>query len=277
MFVILGVLLCIIGAACVFFNIPYSKTGTEFNRLSGSIISKTDKETGVITEDDITGLPNPVQNYFRYCGFIGIPKMTYSKIVYHDVDFVFGEKKLKIDYMQYNFTGAPTRIAYIDSSMYGIPFEGLDAYVNGHGSMKGVIAKLHTLFNQTGEIMDKASLVTYLSECLLIPSVAFQKCIVWQEIDDMNAKATISYYGDTASGIFTFDEENETVTFTTDDRSLIATDGTVEKVSWSTVTSDYQEKDGVKKPTAFKAIWNYDGGDLVYFDGKGLLLYDTED
>ena len=277
MLIIIGILLCVVGVALVFFNIPYSSTRSEFNRLVGSIITETDKNTGVISEDDIAGLPTLVENYFRDCGYIGIPKMNYAQVVYHDVDFVFGDKKLKIDYTQYNFTGAPTRVAYIDSSLYGIPFEGLDAYVDGHGSMKGVIAKLHTLFDQSGEAMDKASLVTYLSECLLIPSVALEDYIVWQEIDDTNVKATLCYYGETVSGIFRFDPQNETVTFTTDDRTLIASDGTTENVTWSTVTSDYQETDGVKKPTVFIASWKYTDGDLVYFDGKGQLIYDTEE
>jgi len=279
MFVIIGVLLSVVGIALVFFNIPYSKTRTEFNHLTGSIIIETDKGTGIITENDIADLPTPVQNYFKFCGFIGIHKMAFMKVVYHDVDFLFGKDKptMKIDYIQYNFASVPMRIAYINSAIYGITFEGLDAYVHGKGSMKGVIAKIHTLFNQTGDIMDKASLVTFLSECLLIPSVALQNYIIWEEIDDVNAKATISYYGETASGIFTFDEKNESVTFTTNDRVFTATDGTTDKVTWSTVSSDYQEKDGIKTPTEFKAIWEYKDGDLVYFDGKGLILYDTEE
>ncbi len=277
--IILGILLCAAVVALVFFNIPYSPTKTEFNRLICSIITETDKNTGVISGDDIAGLPTPLQDYFRDCGYIGIPKMTYAKVVYHDVDFWFSEDnpKLKIDYTQYNFTGEPTRVAYIDSSLYGIPFEGLDAYADGHGSMKGVIAKLHTLFDQSGEAMDKASLVTYLSECLLIPSVALEDYIIWQEIDDTTAKATLSYYGETVSGIFTFDPQNETVTFTTDDRTQIATDGTTKNVTWCTVSSDYQDANGIKKPTGFKAIWKYATGDLVYFDGKGQLIYDTEE
>ena len=225
-------------------------------------------------------LPPPVKKYFIYCGYIGAPKMHTMKAVYKDVKFLFGKEKptIIIDYIQYNIADKPARIAYIDSSMYGIPFEGLDSYTNGNGSMKGVLAKLFTLFNQTGETMDKASLVTFLSECLIIPNAALQSYITWEEIDDLHAKATISCYGRTASGIFTFNDNGEMHSFTTDDREATATDGTSEKVKWSVVLSEYKETDGIKKPTVFQAIWHYDDGDLLYFDGKDVVIeYDPNE
>lgn len=273
MIIIMGILLGITGILMIFFNIPCSKTKTEFNEMIKVLTAKADQVKGIFRKEDITGLPIPVQKYFRYCGYIGIPKMSYLKIIYKDVDFLFGKDKtmIKIDYTQYNFVNKPNRIAYIDSSMYGIPFEGLDAYIDGTGSMEGVIAKLFTLFHQTGKALDKSSLVTFLSESLLIPSAALQDYISWQAIDDYHAKATISYYGISASGIFTFNEKGEMLSFTTDDREAVSTDGTSEKVKWSVVCGDYKEINGIKKPTAFQAVWHYDDGDLVYFKGKGTI------
>ena len=61
-----------------------------------------------------------------------------------------GDKPIKIDYTQYDFVNQPNRIAYIGSSMYDIPFEGVDVFLDGTGAMKGVIAKLFVLFNQMG-------------------------------------------------------------------------------------------------------------------------------
>ena len=242
--------------------------------MSDNLITKTENEGGVFCEEDIADLPLPVQKYFRYCGYIGTPKMSSMKAIYQDVDFRFGKNKptIKIEYTQYNFVNEPARIAYIDSSMYGIPFEGLDLYIAGNGSMKGVLAKLFTLFDQTGETMDKASLVTFLSECLIIPSAALQDYVIWEEIDNLHAKAAISYYGITASGIFTFNENGEMLSFTTEDRAATAIDGTSEKAKWSAICSGYVEKSGIRKPTFLQAIWHYTDGDLVYFDGKGVVI-----
>ena len=274
MMVIAGVLLSIIGMITVFFNIPYSKTRAEFAQITGRLSTEITSENGVFTEAEIAALPGSVQKYFRYCGYIGTPKMSYMKATYQDVAFSFGRDKPTVimDYTQYNFVGEPSRIAYIDSSMYGIPFEGLDSYIAGNGSMRGVLAKLFTLFDQSGDAMDKAGLVTFLSECLIMPDAALQNYVAWEEIDDLHAKATISFNGITASGIFTFKENGEMHSFTTDDREAISTDGSREKVKWSAVCSEYLETNGIKKPTVSQAIWHYDDGDLVYFDAKDLVV-----
>lgn len=280
MIILIGVLLCFLSSIAVFFFIPYSNTHAEFISIRSNIFTDTTKTLEVFTEEDVLHLPSPVKRYFKYCGYIGAPKMHVMKAVYKDVKFLFGKGKplINIDYIQYNTAEEPARVAYIDSSVYGIPFEGLDSYTAGKGSMKGVIAKLFTLFNQTGETMDNASLVTFLSECLLIPNAALQDFITWEGIDDLHAKATISYYNRTASGIFAFNEKGEMLSFTTNDREAAATDGTSEKVKWSVVLSEYKETKGIKKPTGFQAVWHYDDGDLLYFDGKGVMVeYDPKE
>ena len=106
----------------------------------------------VFTEEDFNNLPAAIQKYLQSCGYIGTPKMSYLKMKYHDVDFSQGKDRpaLTIDYTQYNFVSDPCRMAFVDSSMFGIPFEGYDYYQNGTGGMKGVIAKAVTLFDQTG-------------------------------------------------------------------------------------------------------------------------------
>ena len=79
---------------------------------------------------------------------------------YKKVDFSLGQNrpKLKIDYSQVDFANAPVRLAFIDSKMFGIPFQGYDYFVNGKGGMKGVLAKSFQLFDQIGEQMDRLPL-----------------------------------------------------------------------------------------------------------------------
>lgn len=268
----------IISIIVVFFSISYSKTHTEFISIKDSVLIDMGKDLEIFTEEDVSHLPSPVKKYFNYCGYIGTLKMHSMKAVYKDVKFLFvkGKPPINVDYIQYNIANKPARIAYINSSVYGIPFEGLDSYTAGNGSMKGVLARFFTLFNQAGVNMNKASLVTFLSECFIIPSAVLQDYITWEEIDDLHAKATICYYGETASGIFTFNENGEMTSFTTNDREAVSFDGKGEKVKWSVVFSEYEETMGIKKPTVFQAIWHYDDGDLLYFDGKDVKTeYDT--
>jgi len=274
MLIAIGSLLGLLGCLAIFFLIPYSKTRKEFKSLREKMVKEAGFDHQVFIKADLADLPNPVKKYFDYCGYLGTPKMVAMKSSCEKVKFRFGRKTnpISIDYTQYNFTQEPARIAYIDSSKLGIPFEGLDSFTGGKGSMKGVLGKLITLFHQTGKAMNKASLVTYLSECLIVPSAALQTFISWEEVDDRHVRATISSFDEQACGIFAFDEKGEMLSFTTDDREAPSADGHSEKVRWTAVFKEYQESDGVLKPTRFQAIWHYDEGDLLYFDAKEVKI-----
>ena len=267
MAIIISVVIILICLFVIFFNIPYSKTKSEFNNVVNSLISSEPKNTDVFTKEDIKALPTPVQRYFEYCGYIGQPKMSHMKITFKNVDFKQSENRtLKIDYTQYNFVNKPQRLAYLDSSLFGIPFEGFDSYKDGTGSMKGVVGKVINLFDQRGKDMDKASLVTFLSESLALPSAALQDYINWEAIDDTHVKATITYYGISASGIFTFDENGLMLSFSTKDRLSTNMDGSTREAEWSAVILDYENVNGLRKPKVLQGVWHFPEGDNIYFN-----------
>ena len=272
MVAVIGVMLLLIGLILVWFHIPYSPVKSDFQKDVGTLISENQVRTdnGVFAKKDFRDLPVAIQKYIEGCGYIGTPKMSYLKMEYRNVDFAQGKNgpSLKIDYTQYNFINKPCRLALIDSSMFGIPFEGYDSYQNGIGGMKGVIAKTITLFNQTGTDMDKACLATFLAESLFAPTILLQDYITFEEISTHKIRATITYGGQVASGIFTFNELYEMLSFTTNDRAVAGTDGSMEYIPWSAICNDYQlASNGIKYPTRFQAVWNYQDGDFVYFDG----------
>lgn len=273
MYIVIGVLLVLIGTILIWFHIPYSPIKRDFQNDIDALMSENQLQTSnkVFTEEDFNNLPAAIQKYLQSCGYIGTPKMSYLKMKYHDVDFsqVKDRPALTIDYTQYNFVGEPCRMAFVDSSMFGIPFEGYDYYQNGTGGMKGVIAKAVKLFDQTGADMNKACLATFLAESLFAPTILLQDYITFEEISEFEVRATISYKEQTASGIFTFNEQYELISFTTNDRAITETDGSMKYVPWSAICKDYQlATNGVKYPTKFQAVWNYPDGDFVYFDGS---------
>lgn len=272
MFIVLGVLLVIVGVLIIWFHIPYSPVKRQFQHDITALLAENQLsvDNEIFTEKDFSHLPIAIQSYIENCGYIGTQKMSYLKMEYHNVDFSQGKDRpaLTIDYTQYNFINEPCRMALIDSSMFGIPFEGYDYYHNGTGGMKGVIAKAITLFDQTGTDMDRACLVTFLAESLFAPTVLLQDYITFEEISAFEIRATINYKGQTASGIFTFNEQYEMISFTTNDRAVVKTDGRMEYVPWSALCSNYQlSENGIKYPTNFQAVWNYSDEDFVYFNG----------
>lgn len=272
MFIAIGALLIVFGMIMIWFNIPYSRLKSDFQKDVNTIMFENRLQTNddVFSGNDFSHLPAVIQKYIQNCGYIGTPKMSYMKMEYNNVDFKQGKNgpSLKINYTQYNFVNEPCRMALIDSSMFGVPFEGYDYYQNGTGGMKGVIGKIITLFNQKGADIDKACLATFLAESMFAPEILLQDYISFEEISDFKVKAIITYGGQTASGIFTFNEQYEMISFTTNDRAAAGTDGTMEYVPWSALCGEYQtDVSGIKYPTRFQALWNYPEGDFIYFDG----------
>lgn len=272
---ILGIIASVIAAvvllAVIYFNQPYSPLQSAFTKAAAGLVSRTTPQTAVFSQQDIAGLPEPVQKYFTHCGLIGTPKMSWMKTEFKDVPFSTGFDKppLKINYTQYNFVERPDRLAFIDSAMYGIPFQGFDSFRQGAGSMQGVIAKAVTLFDQKGPEMDKASLVTVLAESLYVPNIALQDYIRWETLDDTHVKATITAFGLSAGGTFIFNEAGEVLGFTTNDRTAVGFDGGSQNIPWSALYKNYQrDANGILRPGLLQAVWHYPQGDLVYFDGK---------
>ena len=260
-FIVIAVMISVV---IIWFRIPYSPLKSDFERDVDRIKSDSgyDVDSKILTEDDTAALPPLLQDYLKTCGYIGTPCMSYMKMEYHDVAFRQGQDKppLTIDYTLYGIAAEPCRMAFIDSGLFGIPFQGYDYYENGTGGMKGVLAKCITLFDERGADMDRACLVTYLSEILFIPSALMDENITFEQTDETHVKAEITYAGQTAGGIFTFNDGKEMISFESVDRG---------EVPWTAKCSGYiMSESGIKHPTDMQAVWNYPDGDFIYFDGK---------
>lgn len=256
----------------VWFCIPYSPLKAEFENDTVELIEENSvfESDEVFSESEFEDYPLAIRKYIENCGYIGTRKMNYVKMEYSDVAFSQGRSgpNLIIDYTQYDFVAHPSRMAMIESSMFGIPFQGYDQYRGGKGGMWGVVAKLIPIFDQTGEDMDRACLATFLAECMFVPTSFLQDYIKFEEINEFQVKSTIDAYGQTVSGIFTFNNDYEMISFCTSDRAVVGADGTIEHIPWSAVCGDYKVgNDGIHRPSTFQAIWNYPDGDFVYFNG----------
>lgn len=268
---ILGILLVLVGILLIYFNISYSPLKTEFNNDFESLDRDSKKEIEHFIKEDFSAFPLAIQKYMENNGFIGKEIMDYAYMEYKDVDFAQSpDRKLKIDYKQYNFAKKPNRIALIESSMFGIPFEGYDYYKNAKGGMHGMLGKMINLFHEQGDEMDKGALCTYLSECLFVPSsILYNKNISFEEIDPFNVKASIYDNGISASGIFTFNENYQLEKFYTEDRPAVKEDGSIDYIPWSANILSYKKyESGINFIDHVQIIWHYPEGDFIYFDGS---------
>ena len=261
------IVLAILLGVVVFLAVPYSPTAAAFERIVADQTKTGETSASLFCEADIAELPVPVQNYFRHCGYLGTPKMASMTASLRDVDFVLSEDKtIKIDYQQFNLVERPDRFALISSSIYGLPFEGLDSYANGEGSMKGRLAKVIPLFDQQGEVMNQSCLVTWLAECLLVPNAALQDFVRWRAVDDTHAVAAATWAGIAVEGTFTFSQTGELKSFRTGDRVAVDMNGNETKADWSAFFLHYHRVNGYLQPKVIQSVWHYEKGDCVYFN-----------
>lgn len=265
--IVIGVIFILLVVIIVYLMIPYSPVKKEYSSIVGELSEANKMPKSIITEDDLKVLPEVIQKYFIKNGYVGIESASIIKFDFKDVEFSMGVNKpnIRIDYTVYDFVKEPTRVALIDSKMFGIPFQGIDICKDGKAKMKGTLAKNITLFNTKFDIIDSS----YLSECMMHPSIALQENITYKQIDDYSVEATIRKNGRKTTGIFYFNENYEMTHFI-DEKRLSSDTNTYEK--WSAVTSDYKVVNGVNRPTKFQAVWNFSEGDLVYFDSKNMKI-----
>jgi len=227
------------------------------------------RPTGVFTEESIRHLPEPVQNHFKAAGLIDQPIMPWTKILAPSAHMFESKNSgpLVMDYTFYLFGHQPVRLAYMNTSMFGLPFEAFDSFQNGKGFMKGVIGKGFPLFNETGPAMNGAQLMTILGELFLIPSLIFSEYITWEPIDTHQARATITYGDVSGSGVFTFGDDGFVQSFHTKERAKIGTDGSVAFLEWSGVFEGWRtDENGMGIPIHLKAIWHEPDGEFIYFE-----------
>lgn len=264
-----GIILLILTSSLILYMLlPYAPYKKRFWSLEEQLRSSLVMPKEQITEKDLDIFPPVLKAFYVKSGFIGKNKVSYVEYEFRDVDFVLGPNKpqVKMDYTIYNYAKEPTRIALIDTRLYGIPFGGMDSYIKGKGRMKGILAKHIPLFDVTGEDMDGGALVTYLAEAIMHPSLLMQDCITLEQLDDYTVKATIQDKGMKQTGLFHFNNQLEMTYFST---TRFSADTDSYEV-WHAVLDQYTYKEGIRRPMKFQGIWKYKEGDLIYFDSRDM-------
>lgn len=269
--VIIISILVMLAGFIIYWKLPYSPEKKRFYRAMQERADAMTSGQEVCTREEIEKLPEPVRKYCEYIGLENFPKYKGAQAVFADTDFVFDTKSGKILNMDYDlwiFNGEIYRSAFCSSSMFGIPFDGVD-YVteDGQGGMKGILAKAIQIFDVRDEQGYKAGIISWLAESATInPAALLSPYVTYEELDDTHVKATVSYHGVSGSGVFTFDEEGRITEFYSDERQVEEIDGEKLALGWKCIYEEYEERNGLKLATKISSIKVFpDGKELVYF------------
>lgn len=263
----------------LYWKMPYSPFHEQFFKERQEQAQLTPISTEVCTAEEILKLPEPLQ---RYCGYIsleGFPKYNVTHVLFKNTDFVFNTasgKKLTMDYDLWLYQNDISRQAYCTSSMFGIPFDGVDYSTDHEGGMKGILAKAIPLFDDCTEQGYQAQLVSWLAECITLnPSILFSPYVTYETIDANHVQATITYKGVSGKGIFTLNDQGAITEFYSDDRQVEKINGVETKLGWKCTYSDYEEQNGIKSATKVESIKVFPDHELVYFSTDDFKIYYT--
>jgi len=241
-----------------------------FNRMTqneiNSLSPKKETEKKIITLEMINNLPPIIQKWLTRSNIIGkeIIQAAYLKQKGKMKTKPEG-KWMSVDAEQYITIDPPGFIWVADvKSPPFLHLSGRDKYENGKGHMLIKLFSLIPVVNVSGKEIDQGALLRFLGEIVWIPSAVLSDYIKWEEIDSLTAKATMSYGGITASGIFRFDKNGDFVSFEAQRYYYRKEGSTLEK--W-VITADkkYKEFEGIRVPVSLSVTWKFKTGDFTWY------------
>jgi hypothetical protein len=258
---ILLMVLIISAIANFYFN---QKVSSEIQDL----FSFTENKHEIINQTDLMTLPGPVQKWLQHSQVVGKERIVTLRTK-QDVSLRLKENQpwMNAQVEQYFRTDKPGFIWAVDIKM--APFlhiTGRDKYFEGHGNMLIKVQSLITVANGSGKEIDQATLLRYLAEMMWFPTAALSDYIHWEEVNANSAKATMSYKGVTASGVFSFNEKGEVLSFVAQRYGDF--DGEYRMETWSCVMTEYNEFNGFKVPSEGDLIWKLKTGDFHWYHFK---------
>ncbi len=139
-----------------------------------------------------------------------------------------------------------------------------DKYENGRGHMLIKLLGLFPIADSKGQETDQGSLLRFLAETIWFPSAALSNYISWEEIDSTTAKATMSFGGITAAGIFRFDPGGDVTSFQAQ-RYYNGNEGPTLETWFIAMNKDgYRDFAGVRIPAKSEVTWKLKDGDFTW-------------
>ena len=264
-FVIPSVLVLIVVLVVIISKIANYQFNRNVDKGVAAFYSSVENKHKVIRETDLEGLPRPVKNWLQYSQVVDKERIVGARTK-HDVTLRLKENQpwMKAQAEQYFRTEEPGFIWAVNITMAPlVHIVGKDQYIEGRGNMLIKLLSFITVANGSGKEIDQGKLLRYLSEIMLVPTAALSDTIQWEEIDSNSAKATMSYKGVTAFGVFTFNEKGEILNFAAQRYGDF--DGGYRMETWCAEIKEYQEFNGFKVPSKGDIIWKFKTGDFHWY------------
>ena len=227
----------------------------------------THQSVTIIEENDLEGLPNPVQKWLITSGVLGKERfqaMSFSQR---------GEMKLKPDQekwfkpsaKQYVRIDEPGYLWHVDLPMIPlINTLGRDFFYEGKASMEIRIASLLPVVNEkANDKLNESSLHRFLLELPWYPTAALESYMTWETIDEQSARAILTYKGITVESIFYFDETGHLVK--QEALRYKETHEDAQRLPCIGEVKGYTTFEGMKIPNRYNVTWMIDDEPFTWY------------
>lgn len=217
-----------------------------------------------VTKDRLATVPPVVQKWMERSNVIG------KEVVYVAHLKQTGEMMTKPDGKwipfeaeQYNTLDKPGFIWTTEMQTFpGIYITGRDKYQNGRGNMLIKLMSIFPIADAKGPETDQGTMLRNLAEICWFPSAALNDYIQWEQIDSLTARATMTWGGITAPGIFRFGADGDLLSFEAQ-RYYDRKDGpTLE--DWLVKNTGWKDMNGIRIPFRSEITWKLKTGDFTW-------------
>lgn len=198
---------------------------------------------GVLTEADLTPLPDPVRRYVRLTGSVGQPRVSSFRATF--AGRIRGGPEapwMAFTGEQVNTVSPPSRFFFMDAVMKGLPVKVFHAFENGAATMRVRLFGLVPVMTAQGPEMTRAETVTVLNDlCVIAPGALVDPAIRWRAVDARHAGAAFTLGSNAIEAVLEFNDRGELVDFVSDDRLAGSADGrTFTPMRWTTPLGAYR-------------------------------------
>ncbi|HPZ42761.1 MAG TPA: hypothetical protein PL078_02045 [Bacillota bacterium] len=219
----------------------------------------------IVRETDLSGLPPVARKWLEQSGVVGRERIRAVRLK-QNAQLRLKEER---DWMparveQYFTVDKPGFIWKARVNMAPLVyFTGRDRYAEGRGHMLIKLFSLVKVADAGGKEIDQGTLLRYLAETVWFPAAALSPYLHWEEAGPNSAKVTMDYGGVSATGVFTFNEQGEVVSFVAERYGEF--NGRYLLRPWSVLIKEHREFNGVRIPSRGDVVWKLDTGDFHWY------------
>lgn len=223
----------------------------------------------LLTEADLTPLPEPVRRYIRQSGAVGQPRVENFRVRFHGrIRSGPSARWMPFTGEQHNFCDPPARLFLMDATMFGVPFQAFHRLVDGAATMQVRVATLKTVVDAKGPVMDQSETVTLLNDmAIMAPGALVSPRIAWEAVDDTTLRAAFTHGTWTIHATLCFNEADDLIDFYSDDRAASSPDGSeFTRMRWSTPVRSYRAFGDHRLAGYGEGHWHAAEGEYAYLE-----------